>query len=179
MPEVLDLGLVKEGTLIVDDSGPHCFKTEDAMRRFLDREDILFSEGGTLHSPDPVTQLRYLPQQAEHRAGHFYRKVFANFNPFRITGCVFSSLLCSLYDELKPTVGLADDRESLLHYQKLVSLGFRAADLHCEGRVSASGEHPEFPSSIWWNSTMDSGSLMTELENAALTSEGWHWTATQ
>ncbi len=135
VPEVLDIGLVKEGTLIVDDSGPHCFKTEDAMQRFLDRKDILFSEGGSLLSPDPVTQLRFLPQEAEHRAGHFYRKVFANFNPFRITGCVFSSLLCSLYDELEPTVGLADDRESLLHYQKLISLGFRAADLHCEGRV--------------------------------------------
>jgi amino acid adenylation domain-containing protein len=135
VPEVLDLGLVGEGTLIVDDSGPHCFKAEDAMRRFLDREDILFSEGGTLHSPDPMTQIRYLPQQAELRAGHFYRKIVANFNPFQITGCVFSSLLSSRYDELKPTVGLANDRESLLHYRKLVSLGFQAAELHCEGSV--------------------------------------------
>ena len=176
VPEVLDLGLVKEGTLIVDDSGPHCFKTEDAMRRFLDQEDILFSEGGTLHSPHPVTQLRYLPQQAEHRAEPFYRKFFANFNPFRITGCVFSSLLCSLYAELKPTVGLADDRESLLHYQKLVSLGFRSADLHCEGKVLPQENIRNFQRRFGefhdGQGQSDDGT-----GERALTWEGRHWTA--
>jgi len=176
VPEVLDLGLVREGTLIVDDSGPHCFNTEDAMRRFLDQEDILFSEGGTLHSPHPVTQLRYLPQQAEHRAEPFYRKFFANFNPFRITGCVFSSLLCSLYDELKPTVGLADDHESLLHYQKLVSLGFRSADLHCEGKFLPQENIRNFQRRFGefhdGQGQSDDGT-----GERALTWEGRHWTA--
>jgi hypothetical protein len=143
------------------------------MRRFLDRKDILFSEGGTLHSPDPVTQLRYLPQQAELRAGHFYRKVVANINPFQITGCVFSSLLSSRYDELKPTVGLANDRESLLHYRKLVSLGFHAAELHCEGSVLSPTNIRNFLYRFGGNCREQQRSD-GKTGKSAVASEGWH-----
>jgi hypothetical protein len=173
VPEVLDLGLVREGTLLVDDSGPHCFKTEDAMRRFLDREDLLFTEGGTLQSPDPVTHLRYLPWQAEYKVGHFYRKLFSNFDPFRITGCVFSSLLSSRYDELEPTVGLAGEVEALLHYERLVTLGFRAAALHCEGLVLPQTQirnfHRRFGGDILMQQSFDG-----KAGKSAVASEGRH-----
>jgi hypothetical protein len=54
------------------------------------------------------------------------------YDPFRMTGCVFSSLLSARYQDLKPTLGLVNDHAALQHYQKLIALGFRAFDLHCE-----------------------------------------------
>ena len=130
VPEVLNVECVKSGTLIVDDRRPQCFKTGDAVRRFLSKEDILFTEGDALQSPSAITQLRYIPRQALQRLGR-PAEALTRFNPFRIHGCVLSSLLSARYEDLKPTIGLANDRESWLHYQKLTSLGFQAAGLHC------------------------------------------------
>ena len=129
--EVLDLERVKPGTLIVDDRRPQCFKAEDAVRRFLSKGDILFTEGDTLQSPTVITQLKYIPRQALQRLGR-PAEAFTRFNPFRIHGCVLSSLLSARYDDLRPTIGFANDRDSWLHYQKLSSLGFQAAGPHCE-----------------------------------------------
>ena len=90
VPNVLDIKQVQPGTLIVDDSGPHCFDPELAIQRLQQQEDILFTEGGVLQLPHPITQLWYQPRQLEKlkipgRTGH----------PFNITGCVLSSLLSS------------------------------------------------------------------------------------
>jgi len=133
VPDVLDIDRVNEGTLLVDDSGPHCFKSEDAFQRFRAREDILFTQGGTLQSPYAASQIRHQPRKGRQKLSHFYSKAVSNYDPFRITGCVLSSLLSSRHEDLRPTVGLTDDRDSLRHYQKLLALGFRGADLYCEG----------------------------------------------
>jgi hypothetical protein len=135
VPEVLDLELVKEGTLIVDDRRPQCFKVEDGLRRFETHEDILFTEGDTLQSPSPVLQLRYLPRRAEEKAAKFFQKVYAQYQPFQVRGCVLSSLLSTRFEELEPTLGFVDDHAALQHYQKLLALGFRAFDLHCEDYI--------------------------------------------
>jgi hypothetical protein len=133
VPDVVDLNLIKPGTLIIDDSAPHCFNPEDATRRFRVKEDVLFSEGGVLWSSDPITQLRHVDLRMERRAGLFYREVIARSRPQRITGCVFSSLLSTCFQDVEPTVGKVEDRVALKHYQKLVSLGYRAFNLHCGG----------------------------------------------
>ncbi|MEG3936535.1 non-ribosomal peptide synthetase, partial [Microcoleus sp. T3_B1] len=54
VPDILDIDRLKPGTLIVDDSGPHCFSPEQAIDRFEKHKDILFTEGGALHAPDPI-----------------------------------------------------------------------------------------------------------------------------
>jgi hypothetical protein len=135
VPEVLDFGKVKSGTLIVDDRRPQCFKAKDAVQRFLAERDILFTEGDSLQSPDTVRQTKYLPPQAERKLGPIWGETLALYDPFRITGCVLSSLLSFRFEGLKPTLGPINDREPSLHYQKLISLGFQAAGLHCEDFV--------------------------------------------
>ena len=130
-PDVLDITRVKPGTLIVDDSAPHCFTAELAIKRFQEQEDILFTEGGNLRSPHPFSRLRYLPRHAEKSLSSSEVEDFFNGNPFNITGCVFSGLLSSRFDHLKPTVGEFDWRMSIQHYELLNELGFRSADLHC------------------------------------------------
>ena len=135
VPDVLDLELVRSGTLIVDDHRPQCFKEEDGLQRVQTQGDILFTEGDTLQSPDPVTHLRYLPRRAEKKAPKIFQQLYARCHPFRIKGCVFSSLLSARYEELEPTLGFVDDQAALRHYRKLLALGFRAFELHCEDYV--------------------------------------------
>lgn len=131
VPDVLDITRVKPGTLIVDDSAPHCFVSKLAIERFQAQEDILFTEGGVLQSPHPVTRLRYLPRYLEKIMSTAEMENFLKGNPFNIMGCVFSSLLSSCFENLKPTVGVFDWRISVQHYEVLEQLDFQAADLHC------------------------------------------------
>jgi predicted amino acid dehydrogenase/acyl carrier protein len=135
VPDVLDISQVKAGTIIVDDSGPHCFKSELAIKRFQEHQDILFTEGGVLKSPQPISEVRYLPRHWEKSLKNNQQiEEFVKHNPFEITGCVFSSVLSSL-ENLNPTVGLVQLNESVKHYETLISMGFQAADLHCENYV--------------------------------------------
>jgi len=135
--DVLDINQVKSGTLIVDDSGPHCFNPALAIERCQAQQDILFTEGGALKSPQPVQTVIYLPpimdqilssQQIEEFIKHL------KHNPFEIMGCVFSSVLSSV-ENIEPTVGLVQLNDSVKHYETLISMGFQAANLHCEDYV--------------------------------------------
>ena len=42
VPDILDITQLQPGTMIVDDSAPHCFRLEDAIQRFEEHADILF-----------------------------------------------------------------------------------------------------------------------------------------
>jgi hypothetical protein len=121
--------------MIVDDSGPHCFEAERAIQRFEEKQDILFTEGGVLKSPQPISELRYVPKEAAQNPNLAELQVVLSRglrrHPFNITACTFSSLLSACFEELKPTVGLVEVEASLQHYHKLKQQGFQAADLHC------------------------------------------------
>jgi acyl carrier protein len=138
MPNVLDIARVKPGTMIVDDSYPQCFAPEPAIRRFCEKEDILFTEAGWLRLPHPISELRYLPRPLEDvikatGMGEAYLRPF----PYETGGCIMSSLLSSCFEDLKPTVGMVDVDACRQHYEKLGLLGFQAADLHCDGYALA------------------------------------------
>jgi predicted amino acid dehydrogenase/acyl carrier protein len=136
VPDILDIDRLKSGTLIVDDSGPHCFSPEQAIKRFEKHKDILFTEGGALHAPDSIETVIYLPQlMKKNMAEDSWSNEFKPTNPLNIMGCVMSSLLSSRFDNIKPTVGLPNLETCVQHYEGLERLGFQAADLHCEGYV--------------------------------------------
>jgi len=48
VPNVYDVFKAKPGTILVDDSFPHCFDSHKAFQRFNERSDVLFSEGGPI-----------------------------------------------------------------------------------------------------------------------------------
>ncbi|PSB51012.1 non-ribosomal peptide synthetase [filamentous cyanobacterium Phorm 6] len=136
VPDILDIDRLKPGTLIVDDSGPHCFSPEQAIKRFEKHKDILFTEGGALHAPDPIETVIYLPESMKKNMDEdTWSDEFKPTNPLNIMGCVMSSLLSSRFDNIQPTVGLPNLETCVQHYQGLEQLGFQAADLHCEGYV--------------------------------------------
>ncbi|MCB9763869.1 MAG: amino acid adenylation domain-containing protein [Alphaproteobacteria bacterium] len=123
---VLDVDKLAPGTLIVDDSGPHCFDVAAARRRFKDHGDILFIEGGPFESPDPV---RVTTHPSSFRASHDGRTVM---------GCILSSSL-SVAEGLAPTIGLITPAQAEAHLDALRARGFRGAWPQCDGvRFSAS-----------------------------------------
>ena len=132
VPDILDVHQLQPGTLIVDDSAPHCFSAADAVRRFQDQADLLFTEGGVLQAPTQIRRQFYLPRQDASRVD---LSAFTQVDPYEITGCIFSSLLSARFAQLPPMVGLADNASSRQHYEQLEQLDFQAARLHCEGYV--------------------------------------------
>lgn len=132
VPDILDVDRLAPGTLLVDDSSPHCFRVDRAVRRLHERQDILFTEGGMLRAPRPLRQVLYVPADLEQVMPTIPAEVISNYDPQHITGCVLSSVLSALRADLPPTLGLVGPQACLDHYQALEQLGFRAA-LHCEG----------------------------------------------
>jgi hypothetical protein len=130
VPDILDVDRLAPGTLVVDDSSPHCFRLDQAVRRLREQHDILFTEGGLLRAPEPLRQVLYVPADLERVVP---ADVLANYDPRHITGCVLSGLLSAQRADLPPTVGLAGLPACLAHYRAVTGLGFRAAALHCEG----------------------------------------------
>ncbi|MEH2000987.1 MAG: amino acid adenylation domain-containing protein [Nostoc sp.] len=135
VPDILDIERVKPGTLIVDDSGPHCFSPEQAIKRFEKQKDILFTEGGVLLAPHPIETVIHLPEWIKNNLNEALWKEYVPTNAQHIMGCVLSSLLSTRFDYMKPTVGLLNVETCVQHYQGLEQLGFQSADLHCEGYV--------------------------------------------
>lgn len=136
VPDVLDIARVQPGTLIVDDSGPHCFSVPLAIERFERQADILFTEGGVMQSPNPFKYTIHYPPQLAQRLSltEIFGDTFADSTS--ITGCVFSSLLSASFG-LPSTTGIIKASETIQHYKLLSELGFEGSQLHCEGYVLA------------------------------------------
>jgi amino acid adenylation domain-containing protein len=135
VPHILDINKVKSGTMIVDDSAPHCFVPEIAIERFKNKADILFSEAGVLKSPQPITEQLHLPRSLEDQISNTQLKYLLKHNSSEITGCIFSSLQTSVFKDIEATTGMVEEQQAVKAYENLCSLNFEAADLHCEEYV--------------------------------------------
>ncbi|MDJ0658850.1 MAG: amino acid adenylation domain-containing protein [Crocosphaera sp.] len=129
--DILDVNQLNPKTLIVDDSAPHCFPEEEAIQRLTTHQDILFTEGGVLRPSKEIKRLVYLPNNIKKAMTEEQRNNYLDRHPFKITGCVFSSLLSSQFHHLTPNIDLVDLETSFNHYKVLKELNFRAADLFC------------------------------------------------
>jgi hypothetical protein len=130
--EILDIDRVAPGSIVVDDSAPHAFDPEGAIRRFHERRDILVTEGGVLLAPEPLPLSVYVPDVLGPwlKAGLVF--LIARGNPSNITGCVLSGLLSAKFARLAPTIGLIDRQTALDHYETLDALGYKAAGLQLD-----------------------------------------------
>ena len=145
VPDILDLERVRPGTLIVDDSAPHCFSPAAMIERFEARADLLFTEGGVLHDPHPIDELRYLPKMVDRLPNAaLIEQGFALHRPHEITGCILSSLLSARDPGLEPTVGPVEPGAAYAHYVALQEQGFQAPPLHCEYYVLDPGRISQF-----------------------------------
>ena len=119
--EILDIDRVAPGTIVVDDSAPHAFRSDDALlaaRR--SSGDILVTEGGLLlaarAAADPGAMSR---TSSSPGSGPASSTSLRRADPRLITGCVLSGLLSARFAHLTPTIGLVDRRTALDHYETL------------------------------------------------------------
>ncbi len=135
VPDVMDVSRLRPGTIIVDDSAPHCFDPERALDRMRGAADVLCIEGGELHSPEPMTDLRYVPSWAAREAGYDRMRSWFGHNQHTIGGCVLSSLLTARFAEIPATVGPADVGIAERNHDLLGRLGFTASRPELEDNV--------------------------------------------
>ncbi len=127
-PDVLEVERLLPGTLIIDDSGPHCFNSKSAQKRILTRGDILATEGGVLEVSGTITNKLYIPDGIDDSILSRYHSHFTSEK--LITGCILSSLLTASELGINPSIGEIDNKDSICNFHKLKKLGYRGADLH-------------------------------------------------
>ena len=138
---VVDVRRLAPGTLIVDDSAPHCLNGPEALARFTEKGDILCTEGGFIRSNVPMPRVAHIPPSIAPRLPTELPQLFLSFlTPHDITSCILSALLSAQKPELPPTIGPIAPAAARQHWVALAELGFSAAALNYEGTpVSADG----------------------------------------
>jgi hypothetical protein len=131
---VIDVARLAPGTLVVDDSWPHCMNGMAALERFENKNDILYTEGGFVRSPVRMQRISHVPPSAG-VPDAFTQILFSSLTPHDITACVLSALISARRPELAPTIGLIPPDVAQQHWAALPELGFGAAELSYEGNL--------------------------------------------
>ncbi|MFD9443494.1 amino acid adenylation domain-containing protein [Streptomyces sp. NPDC060006] len=132
---LLDIDRLRPGTIVVDDSFPHCFDTSRALDRMREQRDVLVVGGGLLALDHTETRLPAgLPAAA--LAGHAVRSRL----PGTLASCRLESLLhAHLTDPGRPSPprvelplihGLVDLPRAFAHWDAADAAGVRPAPLH-------------------------------------------------
>ena len=135
---VIEISRLAPGTLVVDDSWPHCLNGPAALARFNSEQDILLTEGGFVRSATQMLRTAHLPAAlADALPGELPNLLFSSLNPNDLTACILSALISAHRPELGPTVGLVNLATIRQHWAALPELGFAAAELSYEGTALA------------------------------------------
>lgn|GEM_PF-3228507 len=129
MPEMFE-----PGTLVVDDSSPHCFDSKKAFSRLRGKKDILFTEAGMLKLPFPIREIRYCPEGFYPFLSSF-PGIYQNRKSHDIPSCLLSGLLLKQYPEISPTIGLPKAANARKHHSLLSKLNITAPPLSFNGEV--------------------------------------------
>ena len=130
VPDVLDISRLRPGTLIVDDSAPHCFDVRSVYRRLKRDHDVLYTEGGLLEAPFAFERIAYTNPESNPETRQSIQSMFTKSNR-NIGGCVMSSLLVQRYHGYEPAIGDIDVAQCIRGFDLLSRLGFTAAEPHC------------------------------------------------
>ena len=140
LPGILDINTLNPGTVVVDYSFPPVFRVAEAIKRYTEKGDILFTTGGELALPEGeiIEETIYLPENAEEMASengleNGFLRFLANRQPNEITGCVLVSLLTGGKEDVKSTLGPLEAGDAKVHYTNLVELGYGSAKLQMHG----------------------------------------------
>jgi len=146
VPSVLDVDRLAPGTIVVDDSAPHCFDTERMWARIDRSGDVLAHEGGLVRSQTPIAHSLFLPGGIRTRAmeivsGLLLQQALA---PDQIMGCVLSSALSASTLALPRSIGPVDAAAAEAHFHALAPHGYAAPRLQCDRRVWTSEQLERF-----------------------------------
>jgi amino acid adenylation domain-containing protein len=129
VPGVLEIDRLSPGTIVVDDSFPHCFDLDRAIGRMSSRGDVLLVDGGLVSPPGTIEWSVNLPVGLAAVLGHHLE---ASLLPHSasITGCILSSLLAE-DDVALATAGPVNAATCRDHWRTLERMRIGAAPLRC------------------------------------------------
>ena len=129
MRGVLDVKQLAAGTIVVDDSFPHCFDTGLALQRMKSRSDVLLVDGGFVLPRGPIEWIATLPAALAGPLGNYSE---AELLPATtaITGCILSALLSGAHG-ITASIGPVSLDASREHWEALSRLGITAAPSRC------------------------------------------------
>jgi predicted amino acid dehydrogenase len=117
-PRTLDVDRLRPGTILVDDSFPHCFDTSRALARMRARGDVLVVGGGLLDCGETVREAAAgLPAIERHLPG-------------AIASCQLESLLHAAVPGLPLVAGPVTPEWAAAYWDALDAAGIEAAPLH-------------------------------------------------
>ncbi|MFJ5138667.1 amino acid adenylation domain-containing protein [Streptomyces sp. NPDC088707] len=140
----LDVARLRPGTIVVDDSFPHCFDTTKALARMRERRDVLIVGGGLLSvgaggasrsaGVGGTVERRTAPGLPPAAAAGYAAR---SWLPDTIASCRLESLLHAADPELPLVHGLVDARLALAYWRGMETAGVTAGPLHLLGHAVA------------------------------------------
>jgi predicted amino acid dehydrogenase len=124
-PNVLDVERLVSGAIVVDDSFPHCFDTEQALARMQDKGDVLLVGAGLLDCGSMDRTLS-LPQGAP----PIVEQIQHLFPSRGIASCQLEGLLWARWPNLPLTLGMVTLPTAKHYWQAVEEAGLRSAPLH-------------------------------------------------
>lgn len=122
---VISIEKLLPGTLVVDDSFPHCFDTAKAIERMKNKQDVLISGGGLLEIPVENRTL-YLPMPHQ----QIQKTIESEILPNTLASCQMESLLIANHSDLPLTRGRVQPEIALQYIQTLKKFNINHADFH-------------------------------------------------
>ncbi|MBQ0853813.1 amino acid adenylation domain-containing protein [Streptomyces sp. BH-SS-21] len=127
---LLDVDRLAPGTIVVDDSFPHCFDTGRAVARMRERRDVLVLGGGLLHLGDLGREIAEgLPAAAA--AGYLAQPWLEG----TLASCRTESLLHAAEPQLPLVHGLVDEAAARAYWEATERAGVTAGPLHLLGHT--------------------------------------------
>jgi amino acid adenylation domain-containing protein len=117
-PGTLDVDRLKPGTILVDDSFPHCFDTGRALARMRDRGDVLIVGGGLLACGETRHEMAEGLPDLRHQL------------PGSMASCRLESLLHATVPGLPLVHGPVTPEHAAAYWDALDAAGVGAAPLH-------------------------------------------------
>lgn len=122
---ILAVDRLRPGSVVVDDSFPHCFDRPAAVARMRREKDVLLVGGGLLDC-GPVERQLHLPPGAPAGA----ERVIGYWPAAGSPGCQLESLLRAYRPDLPLTYGLVTVENARAYWQAVEAVGWRPARLH-------------------------------------------------
>jgi len=124
-PDVITVDALRPGTILVDDSFPHCFDVEAALQRMRTNRDVLVVGGGLLDC-GPLEREVFLPAEGALIKDQLVRHLSIG----GVAGCQLEPLMCLVDASLPSRKGLVEVSTAALFMDAADRLGITAAPLH-------------------------------------------------
>ena len=126
---ILDVDSLMPGTIVVDDSAPHCFNQIAAISRMRAKKDVLLVEAGFLGMDRKITTLWYIPTVLRRRLQNTALAELTKERPPILTACMLSALFSCDESAFPRTIGVSDEETCKKHLHGLLNLGCKPSPL--------------------------------------------------